>query len=130
MRFSNQSIILKLLFSLAHGTFIGTLRLESQKPTQLQIDARFHFGASTRQYVLREKPPTIISRPIMEELERSTSDREGGLLGLPETDTELDVSTYNNTVFIYRFGSVVLILFQIIFENSCNVKFISRVQIV
>jgi len=82
-----------------HGTFIGTLRLESQRPTQLCInDARFHFGASTRQYVLREKPPIIMSRPIMEELERSTSDREGkGLLGLPETDTELDNLTEFNT---------------------------------
>lgn len=33
---------------LAHGTFIGTLRLEPHKPTQLQINSMFHFGASTR----------------------------------------------------------------------------------
>lgn len=32
----------------AHGTFIGTLRLEPHKPTQLQINSMFHFGASTR----------------------------------------------------------------------------------
>lgn len=32
----------------AHGTFIGTLRLEAHKPTQLQINSTFHFGASTR----------------------------------------------------------------------------------
>ncbi|KAK9695695.1 FHA domain [Popillia japonica] len=31
-----------------HGTFIGNLRLEPYKPTQLPIDSGFHFGASTR----------------------------------------------------------------------------------
>jgi len=75
----------------AHGTFIGSMRLESQKPTQLPIDTTFHFGASTRLYILRERPPTVVPRPIMEELERFAADAEGALLGLPETDTELDV---------------------------------------
>lgn len=35
-------------FFLAHGTFIGNLRLEERKPTQLQLNSTFHFGASTR----------------------------------------------------------------------------------
>lgn len=35
-------------------------------------------------------------RPIMEELERAGADGEGGWLGLPETDSELDVSFYLN----------------------------------
>lgn len=33
---------------LAHGTYIGNLRLEAHKPTQLQMNSVFHFGASTR----------------------------------------------------------------------------------
>lgn len=104
--------------SLAHGTFIGSMRLEANKPTQLPVDTTFHFGgilvslivlycvknvqkqlmvvfilnaASTRMYILREKPPNVGPRPIMEELEKASADGEGGLLGLPETDSELDV---------------------------------------
>lgn len=73
----------------AHGTFIGTLRLEAHKPTQLQINSTFHFGASTRNYILRERPSGHHSN-IMEDLPLSeTSD--GALLGLPESQTELDV---------------------------------------
>ncbi len=76
----------------AHGTFIGNLRLEAHKPTQLQLDTRFHFGASTRQYIIRERPQNPNHRPTISELEKYTSDNDGGLLGLPETDSELDVS--------------------------------------
>lgn len=79
---------------IAHGTYIGTMRLEANKPTQLPIDSSFHFGASTRIYIIRERPPTVVPRPIMEELEKTAADSEGGLLGLPETDTELDVLTF------------------------------------
>ncbi|CAG9855566.1 unnamed protein product [Phyllotreta striolata] len=79
-----------------HGTFIGTLRLEGYKPTQLPIDSSFHFGASTRHYVIRERPQTGI-RPIIDEIEKAGEDSEGGLLGLPETETELDNLTEFNT---------------------------------
>ncbi|XP_011313970.1 nuclear inhibitor of protein phosphatase 1 isoform X2 [Fopius arisanus] len=80
-----------------HGTFIGNMRLEGQKPTQLPIDSTFHFGASTRYYIIRERPQTG-TRGIMEELEKSSDDNEaGGLLGLPETETELDNLTEFNT---------------------------------
>ena len=76
----------------AHGTYIGTMILESEKPTQLPIDSTFHFGASTRYYVLRERPQNA-PRPILEELEEEakTEYQDGGLLGLPETEMELDV---------------------------------------
>jgi nuclear inhibitor of protein phosphatase 1 len=69
------------------------MRIESQKPTQLPIDSTFHFGASTRYYTIRERPQTA-TRPILEELEEEakTEYQDGGLLGLPETETELDVS--------------------------------------
>ncbi|XP_063237571.1 nuclear inhibitor of protein phosphatase 1 isoform X2 [Bacillus rossius redtenbacheri] len=79
-----------------HGTYIGSLRLEANKPTQLPIDSTFHFGASTRYYIIRERPHTG-PRPIIEELEKSSEEAEGGLLGLPETETELDNLTEFNT---------------------------------
>lgn len=67
------------------------MRLEANKPTQLPIDSNFHFGASTRNYIIRERPQTGI-RPIIDEIEKAGEETEGGLLGLPETETELDVS--------------------------------------
>ncbi|XP_050296842.1 nuclear inhibitor of protein phosphatase 1 [Anthonomus grandis grandis] len=79
-----------------HGTFIGTLRLEGYKPTQLPIDSSFHFGASTRNYIIRERPQTGI-RPIIDEIEKAGEESEGGLLGLPETEMELDNLTEFNT---------------------------------
>uniref|UniRef100_A0A1B6DQE1 Nuclear inhibitor of protein phosphatase 1 n=1 Tax=Clastoptera arizonana TaxID=38151 RepID=A0A1B6DQE1_9HEMI len=81
---------------IAHGTYIGSLRIESNKPTQLPIDSNFHFGASTRNYIIRERPQTG-ARPIIEELEKQSEEAEGGLLGLPETETELDNLTEFNT---------------------------------
>ena len=40
----------------------------------------------------------------MEELERMTEDGDGGLLGLPETETELDVSfKLPYSIMIFRF---------------------------
>lgn len=65
--------------------------MEGYKPTQLPIDSGFHFGASTRNYIIRERPQTGI-RPIIDEIEQAGEEAEGGLLGLPETETELDVS--------------------------------------
>lgn len=79
-----------------HGTFVGSLRLESYKPTQLPIGSNFHFGASTRMYIIRERPQAGI-RPIIDELEKVGEDSDGGLLGLPETETELDNLTEFNT---------------------------------
>ena len=42
-------------------------------------------------YTLRERPQTA-PKPVMEELERAEDGGDGALLGLPETETELDVS--------------------------------------
>ena len=80
----------------AHGTFIGAVRLEANKPTQLPVDSIFKFGESTRKYILRERPKSL-HRPIMEELEKAGSEADGGLLGLPETENELDNLTEFNT---------------------------------
>merc|ERR1712156_1242808 len=76
---------------------LGNILLERHKPTQLPVDSRFHFGASTRQYIIRERPQAG-PRPIMEELEKSSSsDTDGRLMGLPETESELDNLTEFNT---------------------------------
>lgn len=53
-----------------HGTFIGSIRLEAQKPTVVRIGDSFHFGASTRHYTLREK---VKIQNIVEDLPGSDS---------------------------------------------------------
>lgn len=79
-----------------HGTFIGSVRLEANKPTQLQINSQFSFGASTRHYILRERPTVGSRTNIMEDIPMmDTSD--GTFLGLPESQTELDNLTEYNT---------------------------------
>jgi len=82
-----------------HGTYIGNVRIEGHKPTQIPLDTHFHFGASTRIYIIRERPQgSGAGRNIMEELEKSAGESEsGGLLGLPETEIELDNLTEFNT---------------------------------
>lgn len=87
----------------AHGTFIGNLRIDGHKPTQLPINTTFHFGASTRYYVLRERPTAATSglgrNSILEDIPMMMgADGTGdgaALLGLPESQTELDVSALN-----------------------------------
>lgn len=79
-----------------HGTYIGHVRLESNKPTQLPVDTTFHFGASTRVYILRERPQKS-TRSTSEDQDKGGEELEGGLLGLPETETELDNLTEFNT---------------------------------
>ncbi|XP_054711833.1 nuclear inhibitor of protein phosphatase 1-like isoform X2 [Uloborus diversus] len=78
-----------------HGTYIGSIRLEAHKPTQLPVDSKFHFGASTRMYILRERPQK--AGRTSDDLEKKSEELEGGLLGLPETETELDNLTEFNT---------------------------------
>lgn len=72
-----------------HGSHIGNVRLEPNQPTPLQIDASFHFGASTRIYTLREKPKQVKSELLIEEDANAS---------LPETEFELDKLTQNNTI--------------------------------
>ncbi|KAL1115181.1 hypothetical protein AAG570_007212 [Ranatra chinensis] len=79
-----------------HGTFIGSLRLESHKPTQLAPDSSFHFGASTRHYVMRQRPQPP-ARNIIDQLEKDKTEGGAAMLGLPETETELDNLTEFNT---------------------------------
>ena len=61
--------------------------MESKKPQQVPLDSEIHFGASTRIYIIRERP-----QPLAQGEEPDIKEKEGNLLGLPETETELDVS--------------------------------------
>lgn len=79
-----------------HGTFIGTMRLEPHKPTQLPIDTTIRFGASSRYYTLRERPPQVMVT-VGEDGSTVTEGEGGALLGLPELDTEVDDLTQYNT---------------------------------
>ncbi|XP_031556932.1 nuclear inhibitor of protein phosphatase 1-like [Actinia tenebrosa] len=88
-----------------HGTFIGTVRIEKQKPTQVQVDSVIRFGASTRTYTLREKP-TGSSKGDRENGEENEENSKAGLLGLPESDTELDDLTEFNTAHNKRLASI------------------------
>lgn len=78
--------------SSAHGTFLGHIRLEAHKPQQIPIDSTVSFGASTRAYTLREKPQTLPSAVKGDEKMGGEDEELKGLLGLPEEETELDVS--------------------------------------
>ncbi|KAK3761390.1 hypothetical protein RRG08_024257 [Elysia crispata] len=87
-----------------HGTYIGHIRLESKKPQQIPIDSEIHFGASTRIYIIRERPQ--IGMGGLDEKDGKRDDSEGNLLGLPESETELDNLTEFNTAHNRRVISV------------------------
>lgn len=100
-----------------HGTYIGKIRLEPKKPTQVHIDSVLSFGASTRAYIIRERPqgaggagggggPGNVAA-IDATSEINESELEGGLLGLPETETELDNLTEFNTAHNRRIAQLV-----------------------
>lgn len=94
-----------LYLTTAHGTFIGNLRLESNKPTQLPINSTFHFGASTRYYTLREKPTLNTKRNENESNENVIN----SVLSLPESEIELNVSsvkTFINKSFQFFFLTI------------------------
>lgn len=66
------------------------MRLEPHKPTQVPLDSTLSFGASTRTYILRERPTVIL--PLIGEGMDSEDGEGGTLLGLPELDNDVDVS--------------------------------------
>ncbi|XP_069127584.1 nuclear inhibitor of protein phosphatase 1-like [Argopecten irradians] len=88
-----------------HGTFIGHIRLESRKPQQVPLDSELHFGASTRLYIIRERPQ--ITSNIGDEKDKRADELEGGLMGLPESETELDNLTEFNTAHNRRVTAMV-----------------------
>ena len=85
-----------------HGTFIGSIKLEPHKPTQLTPGLSFHFGASTREYILREKPKSagsLASASNSESNSANSGDSDVPIESsdLPEDQIELDHLTEFNT---------------------------------
>ena len=78
-----------------HGTFIGSIRLEAHKPTQLPAGSEVHFGASTRMFILREKPQG--SKEGKNPADGSTSSSGDNEAALPDDELELDNLTEFNT---------------------------------
>lgn len=78
-----------------HGTFIGQIRIEAHKPTLLNVDSQFHFGHSTRVYVLRARPQ-IPNIPIMEEFENNDEGIDNDNVKM-ENELALDNITEYNT---------------------------------
>ncbi|XP_029920329.1 nuclear inhibitor of protein phosphatase 1 [Myripristis murdjan] len=90
-----------------HGTFLGRIRLEPHKPQQIPIDSTMSFGASTRVYILREKPQTQLST-APGEVKAGEDDELKGLLGLPEEETELENLTEFNTAHNKRISTLTI----------------------
>lgn len=81
----------KYMIITGHGTFVGSMKLEPEKPTQIPLDSTLRFGASTRSYTLRERPQVSMGM-VTDGKGSILEEGEGGtLLGLPELDNELDV---------------------------------------
>ncbi|CAK8691258.1 nuclear inhibitor of protein phosphatase 1-like [Clavelina lepadiformis] len=82
-----------------HGSFIRNLRLEANKPTPVPFDTTFHFGASTRSYILKERPNVAPQRDDMKNEEDSAFD-------LPQEEEELDNLTEFNTAHNKRMSTL------------------------
>ncbi|RMZ97639.1 nuclear inhibitor of phosphatase 1 [Brachionus plicatilis] len=95
-----------------HGTFIGSLRLEANKPQQVFLDSELKFGASTRTYIIRERPhnnknqPSILNNSNASEND-DNEDSFTQTLTLPESELELDNLTEFNTAHNKRIAQLV-----------------------
>ena len=96
-----------------HGTFLGNVQLEHERPMQLAVDDSFSFGASTRSWVLRQKPTAQASLSCDTSLNTSNVSESGAenesnlsLLGLPEGENELDDLTEFNTAHNRRMSTL------------------------
>lgn len=123
-KFLNRAFLIDL--GSVHGTFIGKIRLEPHKPQQVPLDSELHFGASTRMYIIRERPNPLYSgsegiavnpdgtNPMGPENRPTTGDENLtmnslGLLHshLPQSEVELDNLTEFNTAHNRRIASIV-----------------------
>ena len=103
---------------LAHGTFIGSLRLDPNKPQQVFVDSELKFGASTRTYIIRERPQLNKHFPSMlqSNLNNSLNDSKdlddsinmSNIAALPESEAELDVRIAKVLFFSFHFISFFL----------------------
>uniref|UniRef100_A0A672YUS9 Nuclear inhibitor of protein phosphatase 1 n=1 Tax=Sphaeramia orbicularis TaxID=375764 RepID=A0A672YUS9_9TELE len=90
-----------------HGTFLGRIRLEPHKPQQVPLDSTMSFGASTRVYILREKPQSQ-GCAVPGEMKTGKDEELKGLLGLPEAEMELDNLTEFNTAHNKRLSTLTI----------------------
>lgn len=82
-----------------HGSMVGSVRLEARKPTPIPFDSSIHFGASTRHYILKERPPAAAKEEIRVEEEQIK-------FGLPMEEEELDNLTEYNTAHNKRVTTI------------------------
>eukprot|EP00111_Clytia_hemisphaerica_P011018 TCONS_00032297-protein len=122
-----------------HGTFMGSIKVEANKPMQLPLDESFHFGASTRTWSLREKP-NIPNSALDMSLNTSTNTENNendvssvSLLGLPEAENELHDLTEFNTAHNRRISTLPIDegnLNQSRKRKGCNVSFNNEEEVI
>uniref|UniRef100_A0A7E4ZT72 FHA domain-containing protein n=1 Tax=Panagrellus redivivus TaxID=6233 RepID=A0A7E4ZT72_PANRE len=78
-----------IVIDLAHGTFVSDTRISPMKPVFLDIGTKFHFGVSTRRFIIREKYEAKVQEP---EAAQGPAKQI-----LPEDEEELDHLTEYNT---------------------------------
>ena len=86
-----------------HGSYIRNLRLEAKKPTPVPFDTVFHFGASTRSYILKGEcssefasssfliRSSLSERPNVAPQRDDAKTDEDSTFDLPQEEEELDV---------------------------------------
>ncbi|XP_065183098.1 nuclear inhibitor of protein phosphatase 1-like [Sycon ciliatum] len=97
----NRSFLIDL--GSTHGTFLGKIRLDDKKPTPVQIGSTFRLGASTRSFVIREKPKQAAAVSADGETEEAA---EGSFLGISE-NVDYDEITEFNTAHNRRIPTVI-----------------------
>ncbi|KHJ40382.1 hypothetical protein D918_09574 [Trichuris suis] len=92
-----------------HGTFIGNVKLEAHKPEPLGFDQNFRFGASTRTYILCEKPPSADAVKLLDQ-NSGESSILNSIVDLAGESSALDRLTEYHTALNRRVISI----------DSCN----------
>lgn len=82
-----------------HGTFIGRIKLERDRPQKVAIDSEIHFGASKRIFVIRERPNQVSGSSFLRSsaAAANSSVQESSESTLPEGEDELEQLTQFNT---------------------------------
>lgn len=102
LKTKGSEIQIFLFLCIAHGTFIGSIKLDANKPQQVFIDSELKFGASTRTYIVRERPqankhfPSMLMNTSNDSiLKEDTEEYHNSSLNLPENEAELDVMRWS-----------------------------------
>ena len=110
--------IVRIVIFIAHGTFVGSIRVDPHKPVQVLVDTTLAFGASTRRFTLRERPNAhLVSLDSKQENEDADA-KTHSLLGLPEEDTELEVRAIISENSIITIIIIIIITVIMSFSNQ------------